>query len=149
GLLLLAWLRVGGNARDALVSAADFCSLAERAVRTGEALPGEPTPIAATGAARPLGDAISHTLTMIAQTLRPPPAAAGAKARGAPRSPRRLLAPDAFKNPEHARFALKLTLAVMTCYFIQSIADWPSIGTCIPTCFVVALGTVGETLHKA
>ena len=40
-------------------------------------------------------------------------------------------------------------MAVMTCYFIESLADWPAIGTCVPTCFVVALGTVGESLHKA
>jgi multidrug resistance protein MdtO len=37
----------------------------------------------------------------------------------------------------------------MTCYFIESIVDWPSIGTSVPTCFMVALGTIGETLHKA
>ena len=40
-------------------------------------------------------------------------------------------------------------MAVMTCYFIESLADWPGIGTCVPTCFMVALGTVGESLHKA
>src|SRR5262249_9153683 len=127
----------------------DFCRLAARAIRTGETPPGEPDPIAATGAAHPLADAISRTLKMIAETSAPPPAAAPAKARGGTRSPRRLLAADAFKNPEHLRFALKLTMAVMTCYFIQSLADWPSIGTCVPTCFMVALGTAGETLHKA
>jgi multidrug resistance protein MdtO len=148
GLLLLAWLQVGENTRDALVPAADFCGLAERAVRTGEAPSGEPTPIATTGAARPLADAISRTLSMIAATLTPP-ATTPAKARGVARVPRRLLAADAFNNPEHVRFALKLTTAVMTCYFIENLVDWPSIGTSVPTCFMVALGTAGETLRKA
>jgi multidrug resistance protein MdtO len=149
GLLLLAWLRVGGNARDPLVPAGNFCSWAERAVRIGEAPPSEPTPIAATGAARPLGDAISQTLNTIAESLAPGPAAASAEARDVAPAPRRLLALDAFSNPEHLRFALKLTTAVMTCYFIENLADWPSIGTSVPTCFMVALGTAGETLRKA
>ena len=37
----------------------------------------------------------------------------------------------------------------MICYFVMSMADWPGIHTCVITCFFVALGTVGETLHKA
>jgi multidrug resistance protein MdtO len=149
GLLLLACLKLGENTRDALRPAADFCGLAERAVRTGEAASAEPPPIVASGAARPLGDAISHTLNLIVENSAAVPAAASAQALGAARSPRRLLAADAFNNPEHIRFALKLTMAVMTCYLIQSLADWPSIGTCVPTCFMVALGTAGETLRKA
>src|SRR5262249_2299526 len=40
-------------------------------------------------------------------------------------------------------------LAVMICYVAMNLADWPGIGTCIPTTFFVALGTVGETRHKA
>jgi len=31
----------------------------------------------------------------------------------------------------------------------MSMTDWPGIHTCIITCFFVALGTVGDTLHKA
>jgi multidrug resistance protein MdtO len=58
-------------------------------------------------------------LHIIAETLaQSSPSAAPVKARNVPRSPRRLLAADAFSNPEHVRFALKLTMAVMICYFI-------------------------------
>ena len=60
-----------------------------------------------------------------------------------------MLAPDAFTNPEYVHFALKVTLAVMICYFVMSMTDWPGIHTCVITAFFVALGTVGDTLHKA
>ena len=62
GLLLLSWLRVEGNARTALVSAAGACREAERALQDGKAPSAEPVTITATGAARPLADAISRTL---------------------------------------------------------------------------------------
>jgi multidrug resistance protein MdtO len=149
-LLLLAWLRLGDETREALASAASFCRSAAGAVGKREARHTEAPAIVASGAAQPLADAVSRTLRMIGEDLaRRFPAARPAKARNAARSPRRLLATDAFSNPQHVRFALKLTMAVMTCYFIKSVANWSSIGTCIPTCFIVALGTIGETLHKA
>jgi multidrug resistance protein MdtO len=81
--------------------------------------------------------------------LTAPPAATSAKNGDTTVLPRRLLAPDAFINPQYARFAIKLTVAVMICYFVLRLADWPGIGTCLPTCFMVALGSVGETVHKA
>jgi multidrug resistance protein MdtO len=149
-LLLLAWLRVPGNTRDPLAPAVGVCRAAERALRTGEAPSTELPAIAATGAARPLADAISRTLGAICETLfSTSVTAARSKEAKAGRSPRGLLAPDAFSNPEYVRFALKVTLAVMICYVAMNLADWPGISTCIPTAFIVALGTVGESRHKA
>jgi multidrug resistance protein MdtO len=61
---------------------------------------------------------------------------------------RQLLAPDALTNPAYWQFALKTTIAVMIVYFIYTMLDWPGLRTSITTCFFVALGSVGETVHK-
>jgi multidrug resistance protein MdtO len=56
--------------------------------------------------------------------------------------------PDAFTNPEHVQYALKTTGAAMFCYIVYSILDWPSIHTCLITCYIVSLGTAAETVEK-
>jgi multidrug resistance protein MdtO len=147
GLLLLAWLRVEGDSRQPLVPAAGACRGAEQALQDGKAPSIEPVAITATGAARPLADAITRTLQAIRETLAGTPL--GQKTHDAAEAPHRLLAPDAFSNLEYVRFALKVTLAVMICYFVMSMTDWPGIHTSVITAFFVALGTVGDTLHKA
>jgi multidrug resistance protein MdtO len=147
GLLLLAWLRVAGDNRQPLVPAARACRRAEQALQDGKAPSIEPVAITATGAARPLADAITRTLQAIDEPLAGTPL--GQKTHDAAEAPHRQLAPDAFSNVEYVRFALKVTLAVMICYFVMSMTNWPGIHTCVITAFFVALGTVGETLHKA
>jgi multidrug resistance protein MdtO len=62
--------------------------------------------------------------------------------------PRQLFVPDALRNPAHWQFALKTTIAIMIVYSVYTMLDWPGLLTSIVTVFFVALGSVGETVHK-
>src|SRR3984893_4866457 len=63
-------------------------------------------------------------------------------------TPRPLFMPDALSNPAHWQFALKTTIAIMIVYSVYTMLDWPGLLTSIVTVFFVALGSVGETVHK-
>ncbi len=55
---------------------------------------------------------------------------------------------DAWTNPEYSRFAIKTTAAAILCYIIYTSIQWQGIHTAMVTCYVAALGSTGETVHK-
>ena len=62
--------------------------------------------------------------------------------------PKSLFVSDAFTNPAHVHFALKVTFAAMFCYIFYMAIDWSGIHTALITCTFIALETTGATLHK-
>jgi uncharacterized membrane protein YccC len=55
---------------------------------------------------------------------------------------------DAFTNPAHVHFALKVTFAAMFCYIFYMAIAWSGIHTALITCTFIALESTGATLHK-
>ncbi len=62
--------------------------------------------------------------------------------------PKSLFVSDAFTNPAHVHFALKVTFAAMFCYIVYMAIDWSGIHTALITCTFIALESTGATLHK-
>ena len=56
--------------------------------------------------------------------------------------------PDAFTNPAHVHFALKVTFAAMFCYIVYAAIDWSGIHTAFITCTFIALESTEATLYK-
>ncbi len=57
-----------------------------------------------------------------------------------------LLVADAFTNPAHVHFALKVTFAAMFCYIVYEAIDWSGIHTAFITCTFIALESTEATL---
>jgi uncharacterized membrane protein YccC len=65
-----------------------------------------------------------------------------------PPKPTGLFKPDAFTNPAHVQFALKVTFAATLCYIVYAAIDWYGIHTAFITCTFIALESTGATLYK-
>jgi uncharacterized membrane protein YccC len=76
-----------------------------------------------------------------------PKAAARPKPKSEP-DRRSLFVPDAFTNPAHVHFALKVTFAAMFCYIVYEAIDWSGIHTAFITCTFIALESTEATLYK-
>ena len=71
------------------------------------------------------------------------------KSLGEANAKKRLFLPDAWTNPNHVRFGLKVALAAMSCYVIYTALDWPGIHTAFITCCFIALESTEATMRKA
>ncbi len=60
----------------------------------------------------------------------------------------RLFLRDAFRNPEHLRYALSGTLAAMVCYILYMGLSWPALGTSVTTCVLTGLSNIGASRQK-
>ena len=59
-----------------------------------------------------------------------------------------LFVADAFSNPRHAQFAIKVTLAGMLGYLFYTASDYYGIHTVFYTPLIIALASTGATIHK-
>src|SRR3989454_4091494 len=94
-----------------------------------------------------LAYAIALTVVLNLLFLPDTKAAARPKPKSEP-DEHRLFVPDAFTNPAHVHFALKVTFAAMFCYIVYEAIDWTGIHTAFITCTFIALESTGATLHK-
>src|SRR5215472_9922374 len=95
--------------------------------------------------------AYSIGLTVVLNRLFLPDDSPPAENRTKPKSePDRhhLFKPDAFTNPAHVQFALKVTFGAMFCYLLYTGIDWTGIHTAFITCVFIALGSTEATLYK-
>ncbi|MGF6709507.1 multidrug resistance protein MdtO [Luteibacter sp. W1I16] len=102
-------------------------------------------PYFATERMDPTEAALAHALLQLDQQITR--RETGMSVSGSP-SPRPRWIPDAFTNPAHVQFALKVTVAVVAAYVTYTLLVWPGIRTAVTTCFFVALSSLGETMHK-
>ncbi|MFA7437369.1 FUSC family protein [Castellaniella sp.] len=143
--LLLACAALPGHRQATQIEArarlAARCQTLAASLRAGPRLPQAGTP----QADGPQWDApLSAIQGILAQFPAPPPAVQIHSAL----APGGFFLADAWRNPQYQQYALKTTLAAVLCYWIYTAIQWQDIHTALITCYVGALGTTAETLHK-
>ena len=68
--------------------------------------------------------------------------------KAATRRKHSLFVADAFSNPRHVQFAIKVTLAGMIGYLFYTASDYYGIHTVFYTPLIMALASTGATIHK-
>lgn len=96
----------------------------------------------------PLALELVRCLTVIQALLVKPDRAGDALAPEIRAATKNIFKPDAFTNPAYPRAAIRIALSVVICYAITRFTAWPGIQTCVVTCFLVSLGTIGDSVHK-
>jgi multidrug resistance protein MdtO len=76
------------------------------------------------------------------------PSGEASKKKTQPPAKKSLFVADAFTNPKHVQFALKVTLAGMIGYIFYTASDYFGIHTIYYTPLIIALGSTGATIHK-
>jgi multidrug resistance protein MdtO len=61
---------------------------------------------------------------------------------------RRLFVSDAFSNPAYLKFAIRGATSAAACYVVYNAVDWRGLSTCLPTCIITALSTIGSSRQK-
>jgi multidrug resistance protein MdtO len=62
--------------------------------------------------------------------------------------PQRLFVSDAFSNPAYLKFAIRGAASASLCYVVYNAIDWRGLSTCLPTCIITALSTMGSSRQK-
>lgn len=96
----------------------------------------------------PLASEFIRSVTIIHGLLVRPETTAAQFAPEIKAAARSFFKPDAFTNPAYPQAAIRIALSVVICYAITRFISWPGIQTCVVTCFLVSLGTVGDSVHK-
>ncbi|OUJ12099.1 FUSC family protein [Acetobacter sp. DsW_059] len=96
----------------------------------------------------PLALEMARCLTLIRALLLKPDVSAHEFAPDVKAAARAYFKPDAFTNPAYTQAAMRIALSVSVCYAITRFTSWPGIQTCVVTCFLVSLETLGDSVHK-